>query len=113
MRLSDRLCNEVFFGRAKMKNSVITVMLIAIVCSGLIGFVFGARYYEPAISSLQGQLADAQNYIPDIAELQQRLNGQGYYCEVDGIYGPATGLAWDRYYCDKMATKLAGHYYDD
>ena len=41
-----------------------------------------------------------------VAEFQQHLKRLGYYQgDIDGKLGPHTQAAWDRWYCDSMASK--------
>ena len=45
-------------------------------------------------------------HLPTIKEVQTALQSAGYYeGEVDGILGPLTQIAWDRYSNDKEAAK--------
>jgi len=66
----------------------------------LIGF--GVQMVDK-IDSLQRQLCEAQDYIPSVKEIQQRLCNAGYPVKVDGIWGRETAEALKRYQCDQYA----------
>jgi len=64
--------------------------------------------YETEIRRLQQQLFEAQNYVPSIQEIQQRLCYSGYPVKVDGIWGKETAEALKRCVCDRHASEYFG-----
>lgn len=90
-----------------MKKTIIISLALVACC---IGFSI-SRQQQAWL--LRQQLEAAQDYVPSVAELQARLNNQGYYCEVDSRLGPETKKQWGLYIGDRTAEKLAGHYYED
>jgi len=87
----------------KAKAIWVGLLIVALVGFGTQQITNWQMKHQTEIRELKQQLREAQDYIPSVKEIQQRLCNAGYSVKVDGIWGRETEEALKRYQCDQYA----------